>query len=54
MDGIPWLPPPLYEIMVDPISMIKTLRYSMVVILTPIVLVVVGIPGVWVIATMKP
>ncbi len=31
--------------MVDPIWMIKTLRYTMVVILTPIVSMVVGIPG---------
>ena len=31
--------------MVDPIPMIETLRYAMLVILTPIVLMVVGIPG---------
>ena len=35
----------IIKIMVDPISMIKTLREAMVVILTPIVLMVVGIPG---------
>ena len=41
---IPWASTTV-KIMVDPISMIKTLRYAMVVILTPIVLMVVGIPG---------
>ena len=35
------------KIMVDPISMIETLRQAMVVVLTPIVLMVVGIPGSW-------
>ena len=33
------------KITVDPIPMIKTLRQAMVVILTPIVLMAVGIPG---------
>ena len=41
---IPWASTTI-KIMVDPISMIKTLGYAMVVILTPIVLMVVGIPG---------
>jgi len=41
---IPWASNTI-KIMVDPISMIKTLREAMVAILTPIVLMVVGIPG---------
>ena len=41
---IPWASTTI-KIMVDPISMKKTLRKAMVVILTPIVLMVVGIPG---------
>ena len=51
--GFPWASTTI-KIMVDPISMIKTLRWAMVVILTPIVLMVVGISGVLEIPNSRP